>query len=570
MKKQKQIKVSVLALFIMAIIVTGCKSDDENVAPIIVTTTDFTATIDENPTAGQNLGKVTGKASQGEVSFTLTSQDPKNAMSIDAKTGELKVKEVSLFDFEIRTSITGVVTVKSGTVSKDAKITIAITDVDETDPPAVIVTTTDFKTEINENPEDGQSIGVVSGTASEGDVTFSITSQEPADALSINSATGELNVKNPSLFDFETRTTVTAVVKVMSGDVSKNATVNITLKDVKPSWKIVGNAGFSVGRTYEHSLAISNGIPYVAYGDIGNQFKAMVMKYENGSWKHVGSEAGVSDGKTSNPSLKFYNGIPYMAYSDHNSERKTSLVKFEGGVWKNVGVAGFSAVGASYQSLAINNGVPYVAYSQNGNDGKTTVMKFEADKWINVGEERFSEGSAKHQSLVIDNNIPYVAYTDQKNENKTTVMHFKDGKWSNVGNTPGISAGRAEYQSMVIDNGILYIAYKDYANGGKTTVMKYENNAWSTVGNPGFSTSSARYQSLVVHNNVPYVAYLDGGTELTVVKFEENKWQKIGTAAGYNATEGRSVSLVVDNNVPYVAYSDSINENKTTVIKFDE
>ncbi|MBG6132550.1 hypothetical protein IWQ47_003775 [Aquimarina sp. EL_43] len=569
MKKQKQIKVSVLALFIIAIIVTGCKSDDENVAPIIVTTTDFTATIDENPTAGQNLGKVTGKASQGEVSFTLTSQDPKNAMSIDAKTGELKVKEVSLFDFEARTSITGVVTVKSGTVSKDAKITIAITDVDETDPPAVIVTTTDFKTEINENPEDGQSIGVVSGTASEGDVTFSITSQEPADALSINSATGELNVKNPSLFDFETRTTVTAVVKVMSGEVSKNAAVNITLKDIAASWKIVGNAGFSVGRTYEHSLVISKGIPYVAYGDIGNQFKAMVMKYENGSWKHVGSEAGVSKGGAGHPSLKFYNGIPYMAYSDHNSERKTSLVKFEGGVWNNVGVAGFSAVRASHQSLAINNGVPYVAYSQNGNDGKTTVMKFEADKWINVGEERFSAGFASYQSLVIDNNIPYVAYTDQNNGNKTTVMHFKDGKWSNVGNTE-VSAGRAEYQSMVIDNGILYIAYKDYANGGKTTVMKYENNAWSTVGNPGFSTRSARYQSLVVHNNIPYVAYIDGGTEVTVVKFEENKWQKIGNAAGYTLSEARSVSLVVDNNVPYVAYSDSVNESKTTVIKFDE
>ncbi|WP_106794320.1 cadherin repeat domain-containing protein [Aquimarina sp. Aq78] len=569
MKKQKQIKVSALALFIMAIIVTGCKSDDENIAPITVTTADFTIAIDENPTVGQSIGKVTGKASQGEVSFTLTSQDPKNAISIDAKTGELKVKEVSLFDFETRTSIIGVVTVKSGTVSKEAKITITIADVDETDPPTVIVTTTDFKTEINENPEVGQSIGVVSGTASEGDVTFSITSQEPADALSINSATGELNVKNPSLFDFETRTTITAVVKVMSGEVSKNATVNITLKDIAASWKIVGKAGFSVGRTYEHSLVISNGIPYVAYGDIGNGFKAMVMKYENGSWKHVGSETGVSKGGAGHPSLKFYNGIPYMAYSDHNSERKTSLVKFEGGVWKNVGVAGFSAVRASHQSLAINNGVPYVAYSQNGNDGKTTVMKFEADKWINVGEERFSAGFASYQSLVIDNNIPYVAYKDQNNGNKTTVMHFKDGKWSNVGNTE-VSAGRAEYQSMVIDNGILYVAYKDYVNGGKTTVMKYENGAWSTVGNPGFSTRSARYQSLVIHNNIPYVAYIDGGTEVTVMKFEENKWQKIGTAAGYTLSEARSVSLVVDNKVPYVSYSDSVNESKTTVIKFDE
>ncbi|MCB0455675.1 MAG: cadherin repeat domain-containing protein, partial [Aequorivita sp.] len=75
-------------------------------------------------------------------------------------------------------------------------------DSDAPNPFEITVTTSDFSKTMDENPSNGQLIGIVSGSTNEGSVTFSITEQNPAGAFSIDPASGELKVANATLFDF--------------------------------------------------------------------------------------------------------------------------------------------------------------------------------------------------------------------------------------------------------------------------------------------------------------------------------------------------------------------------------
>ena len=60
------------------------------------------------------------------------------------------------------------------------------------------------------------------------------------------------------------------------------------------AWQPVGNSGFSDGRTFEESLFIYDGIPYLAY----HAAELTVMKYTGSSWEPVGNP-GFSTGDAS-------------------------------------------------------------------------------------------------------------------------------------------------------------------------------------------------------------------------------------------------------------------------------
>ncbi|MCB0467583.1 MAG: cadherin repeat domain-containing protein, partial [Aequorivita sp.] len=114
-------------------------------------------------------------------------------------------------------------------------------DSDAPNPFEITVTTSDFSKTMDENPSNGQLIGIVSGSTNEGSVTFSITEQNPAGAFSIDPASGELKVANATLFDFEINPIITGTVKVANGAVSKNALVMITLNDLVEENVFEGN-----------------------------------------------------------------------------------------------------------------------------------------------------------------------------------------------------------------------------------------------------------------------------------------------------------------------------------------
>lgn len=123
-------KISVLccSLLFSSLLFISCSEDED----ITVSTSDFTVTIDENPSFGQVLGTVQGNTNDGAVLFSITQQSPSDAFFIDSSTGQLIVANAAVYDFESRTSITGIVKVSNGEVSQNASITININNLPET------------------------------------------------------------------------------------------------------------------------------------------------------------------------------------------------------------------------------------------------------------------------------------------------------------------------------------------------------------------------------------------------------------------------------------------------------
>ena len=83
--------------------------------------------MDENQENGQIIRTVSGSTNEGNVTFSITEQTPSDAFSIDATSGELKVADAMLFNFETNPVITGNVKVANGAVSQNASVTITLT-----------------------------------------------------------------------------------------------------------------------------------------------------------------------------------------------------------------------------------------------------------------------------------------------------------------------------------------------------------------------------------------------------------------------------------------------------------
>jgi hypothetical protein len=175
------------------------------------------------------------------------------------------------------------------------------------------------------------------------------------------------------------------------------------------------------------SFAINgNNVPYVAYNDVGNWWRATVMKYSWTNWEAVWT-LGFSPGQTVHTSFAINsNNIPYMAFADNSNWNKLTVMKFNWTNWEIVWTSGFSLDQVYSLSLSIdNNNIPYISYVDYGSWQRTTVKKFNWTSWETVGTPGFSSGIVGYTSLAIDNNNnPYIVYDDQANWYKATVMKF--------------------------------------------------------------------------------------------------------------------------------------------------
>ncbi|WP_291869354.1 DUF1566 domain-containing protein [Maribacter sp.] len=207
-------------LFALAILLTtfGCGNDDDG-APqnIEINIQDLAVTIDENPTNGQVIGTVQTDGS-GTLNFSITSQTPSGALSINTSTGELTVANAAIFDFEVNPIITATITVTNAV--ETAMVTVNLNNLNET-------TIQDLTVTIDENPTDGQVVGTFQ-TGGSATSNFSITAQTPAGALNIDVSTGELTVADATLFDFETTPILTATISVSDAENPATATINLT------------------------------------------------------------------------------------------------------------------------------------------------------------------------------------------------------------------------------------------------------------------------------------------------------------------------------------------------------
>ena len=238
-----------LFFFMFAFLLISCgdefSGDDDSMdVEIVITVNDFETTIDENPQDGQVLGTIDATTNSGTLTFSIVSQSPSGAITINSGTGELSVLDATLFEFDDNSTIIAVIEIRNGGSTAEADVTINLNEVE--DPVVIEVTIEDFEVTIDENPETNQVLGTVNATTNQGNLTFSIISETPVGALDIDSVSGQLTVLEASLFEFDNNPSITAVIEARNGDVAAEANVNITLTEVVEPDVIVTIEDFEV------------------------------------------------------------------------------------------------------------------------------------------------------------------------------------------------------------------------------------------------------------------------------------------------------------------------------------
>lgn len=209
-------------LLLVILLSSGCKPD----APVTVTTEDLTIRMHENPFPGQELTSVVGNTNIGSVTFALTQENPAGALALEATSGLLTVRDSALFDFERYPTLTATATVTNGSVTANSAIIISLTDIQE----GVIAQNETLQ--MDENPNIGQVITTVSATLTAGSPSYSIKSSSPNNAFELTTTSGEVRVKDNTLFDFEINPSLSIVVSVSNGTDVDEATITVNLNNI--------------------------------------------------------------------------------------------------------------------------------------------------------------------------------------------------------------------------------------------------------------------------------------------------------------------------------------------------
>ena len=128
--------------FFLVMFLVSCSSDDstnENPTttptptPITISATGINETLDENSVALNDiLGMISTTTNSTEaISFSITSQSPSGALSINATTGELFVADPDAFDFEANPTISATITASNSEATTTTSATIALNDISD-------------------------------------------------------------------------------------------------------------------------------------------------------------------------------------------------------------------------------------------------------------------------------------------------------------------------------------------------------------------------------------------------------------------------------------------------------
>lgn len=341
-------------------------------------------------------------------------------------------------------------------------------------------------------------------------------------------------------------------------------------------WKTVSDAAFSENYTQYPKIVFNGSIPYVAYGDQGNNTKLTVKKYNGSNWELVGA-AGFSGDNLQAVDLAFNGVDPYVVYTDGTSSRKLIVKQYNGTDWVAVGSNDVSDIYAVKPGIALDGATPYVVYNDGSDNGKLKAKKYDGSNWVALGDIGLS--NVDINSLVINNGTPYVMYSGWSNNDKLTVQKFDGTNWAPVG--IDVFTERITGAEINFDGSTPYVIYKtdDYMDP-KAVVKKLKADAsgWETVGDLGLLEGNSMGGgpgaqdpvAISFINAVPFAFYLEGDYDKKVIvkQFNGTDWLNLGGSA---ISAGRSglLSVASDGVFPYVAYQDGANSNKATVKKYN-
>ncbi len=213
---------------------------DVNEPPVVDT---VTFSVNENSPNGTAVGTpvtATDPDEGASLTFSILDGNTDNIFDIGDSSGQITVIDNTLLNFEAQGATPHyplTIQASDGSLTGTAIININVLDVNE------VPTVNDATFSVEENSPIGTSVGTVTATDPEGDVTFEIISGNTSSAFAINSTSGEITVNASTPLNFEVTPTFNLTVRVTdNGSPTSNPltdtasiTINLTNKNEMPT-----------------------------------------------------------------------------------------------------------------------------------------------------------------------------------------------------------------------------------------------------------------------------------------------------------------------------------------------
>ena len=240
------------------VVITVTNANDEK--PVITPGQSFS--VSESAVTGILAGTLVATDSDGGTTFsnwTITSGNTDGVFSIDATSGQLTIVDNTNLDFESTPGYSLGITVSDGVnISNVQVVSIIVTDTNDSSP--VIIPGQIFT--VSEMAGNGTGFGTVLATdADAGDTAaFAIVGGNISGAFAVNAASGQLQVADSSVLDFESTSAYSLTIQVTdSAGHQSSSTIAVSITDANDAPVITSPVGVdSVGLTVvENTYAVT-------------------------------------------------------------------------------------------------------------------------------------------------------------------------------------------------------------------------------------------------------------------------------------------------------------------------
>lgn len=242
-----------------------------------------TFNVDENSAAGTMVGtvQVSDPDAGDSHNFAITGGNVGGAFSIDADSGEIRVADPDVLDFESHPffSLTIRATDEGG-LSATGTITIQLNDLNE----APQVMAANFS--LNENSAAGTVVGTAQATDPDSgqSFTFAITGGNTGGAFTINATTGQIQVNNTAALDYEENPIFSLTVQATDNGapaLSGTNTITVTLVDVNEA-PVLQPATWDIDENSPSGTLV--GTVQASDPDSGQTFTFAILSGNNGAF----------------------------------------------------------------------------------------------------------------------------------------------------------------------------------------------------------------------------------------------------------------------------------------------
>ncbi len=345
--------------------------------PDEVTMADETVAMDENPNNGQAVVTMSATVDSGTPSFSITSQNPARTFAIDAGSGEITVADFTALDFETNPTLTMIVTASNGSGSDDATVTVNLNNTLES-----LVTQNETLT-IDENPTANMELVTIAVTTDLGSPSFAIQNESVSGAFAVDTNTGILTVADPSKFDYETNTSLTASIHITNDFLEVTSVVTVNLNDLLEIGWTEANSNVAFGGVYGHEIVNFNGTLYSIGGIKGiNRINEVWSSTDGANWTQVNTGGNIFSPRNSHQAVVFNNKIWLIGGFTDGGRSDEVWSSADGTTWTKASTTGIFTPRADHAAVVFNNKIWVVG----GSDGA-----FKNDVWSSSDGLTWSE-----------------------------------------------------------------------------------------------------------------------------------------------------------------------------------